>query len=60
MIVRMWRGQARRADADAYEHFPTIRVFAALPAIAGHRGAYLLERPIGEDWSSWRSLYGTR
>ena len=49
MIVRMWRGQARRANADAYEHFVTTRVFAALPAIEGHRGAYLLKRPIGEE-----------
>lgn len=46
MIVRMWRGQAKAANADAYEHFVTTRVFAELPAIAGHRGAYLLKRPL--------------
>ena len=46
MIARMWRGQAKAADADAYERFVTTKVFAELPAIAGHRGAYLLKRPI--------------
>ena len=49
MIVRMWRGQAKAANADAYEHFVTTRVFAALPAIEGHRGAYLLKRPVGDE-----------
>jgi heme-degrading monooxygenase HmoA len=49
MIVRMWRGQAKAANADAYEHFVTTRVFAELPAIAGHRGAYLLKRPVGDE-----------
>ena len=46
MIVRMWRGQAKAENADAYERFVTTKVFAELPAIAGHRGAYLLKRPI--------------
>lgn len=49
MIVRMWRGQATAANADAYERFVTTRVFAELPAIEGHRGAYLLKRRIGEE-----------
>jgi len=49
MIVRMWRGQAKAAKAEAYEHFVTARVFASLPAIAGHRGAYLPKRPVGDE-----------
>lgn len=49
MIVRMWRGQAKAANADAYERFVTSRVFAELPAIDGHRGAYLLKRPVGDE-----------
>lgn len=44
MIARMWRGQAKAANADAYERFVTTKVFAELPAIPGHRGAYLLKR----------------
>lgn len=46
MIVRMWRGQAKAANAEAYERFVTAKVFAGLPAIPGHRGAYLLKRDI--------------
>jgi heme-degrading monooxygenase HmoA len=49
MIVRMWRGRAKAANADAYQHFVTGQVFAALPAIPGHCGAYLLKRPVGEE-----------
>jgi hypothetical protein len=49
MIVRMWRGQAKAANADAYERFVTTKVFTALPAIAGHRGAYLLRRSIDKS-----------
>ena len=49
MIVRMWRGHTSAANAAAYEHFVTTKVFAELPAIEGHRGAYLLKRTIGDD-----------
>jgi heme-degrading monooxygenase HmoA len=49
MIVRMWRGRAKGANAEAYERFVTTRVFSELPAIAGHRGAYLLKRPVGDE-----------
>jgi heme-degrading monooxygenase HmoA len=46
MIVRTWRGQAKAANADAYQRFVTTKVFAHLPAIPGHRGASLLRRPV--------------
>jgi heme-degrading monooxygenase HmoA len=49
MIVRMWRGQSTVANAEAYEQFVTTRVFAGLPAIEGHRGAYLLKRAVGHE-----------
>ena len=66
MIVRMWRGQAKAENADAYERFVTTKVFAALPAISGHRGAYLLRRSIGGEvefiavtlWESLASIRG--
>ena len=67
MIVRMWRGQAKAENADAYEHFVTTKVFAELPAIAGHRGAYLLKRPTANGevefiavtlWESLASIRG--
>jgi hypothetical protein len=66
MIVRMWRGQAKAANAAAYEQFVTTRVFAGLPAIAGHRGAYLLKRAVGDEvefiaitlWDSLEAIRG--
>ena len=69
MIVRMWRGQAKAADADAYERFVTTKVFAELPAIHGHRGAYLLKRPVASEQGNevefiavtlWESLAAIR
>jgi len=68
MIVRMWRGQATAANADAYERFVTTKVFAELPAIPGHRGVYLLKRPLDNGnevefvavtlWDSLASIRG--
>jgi heme-degrading monooxygenase HmoA len=65
MIVRMWRGRARAENADAYERFVTTKVFAELPAVAGHRGAYLLKRTIGDEVefiavTLWESLASIR
>jgi hypothetical protein len=64
----MWRGQAIASNADAYEHFVTTKVFTALPAIPGHRGAYLLKRAIENGnavefvavtlWDSLASIHG--
>ena len=67
MIVRMWRGQAKAENADTYERFVTTKVFAALPVIAGHRGAYLLKRLAANGevefiavtlWESLASVHG--
>ena len=44
MIVRIWRGQATSANADAYYRHVTTTVFPALGSIPGHQGAYLLRR----------------
>jgi heme-degrading monooxygenase HmoA len=46
MIVRIWRGQASPAQADAYRLHVTGSVFPALMDIPGHRGAYLLQREV--------------
>lgn len=44
MIVRVWRGRALPADADAYErHFGT-EVLPELERLDGFRGASLLRR----------------
>lgn len=44
MIVRIWRGQVERNQADSYHHHVTGKVFLALAKIEGHLGAYLLRR----------------
>ena len=44
MIVRIWRGQATNANADAYFRQVTGAVFPSLTGLAGHRGAWLLRR----------------
>jgi heme-degrading monooxygenase HmoA len=44
MIVRIWRGQATNANADAYFRHVTGTVFPSLKGLAGHCGAWLLRR----------------
>jgi heme-degrading monooxygenase HmoA len=44
MIVRIWRGEATAANADAYVRHLTGTVFPSLRARPGHRGAHLLRR----------------
>lgn len=46
MILRMWKGRADAERADEYVEHVTKRVFPALAAIDGHRGAYLFRRAI--------------
>ncbi len=48
MIARMWRGQASLARADDYSRHATETVFPSLTGLAGHRGAYLLRREVGD------------
>jgi heme-degrading monooxygenase HmoA len=49
MIARIWRGQAKAANAHLYEEHATRRVFPALTTLPGHRGAYLLTRHADAD-----------
>jgi heme-degrading monooxygenase HmoA len=44
MIVRVWRGEAIGANADAYQLHVTGTVFPHLRNLPGHRGATLLRR----------------
>ncbi len=64
MIVRLWRGRARRETADAYQHHVTTAVFPKLDAIDGFRGARVLRREVGgrveflvmTEWASWDAI----
>jgi heme-degrading monooxygenase HmoA len=44
----MWRAQSTLEKADEYAGHATAKVFPALRAIEGHRGAYLLRHTVGD------------
>ena len=46
MILRMWKGRSTVNRASEYVQHATKKVFPALSAIEGHRGAYLLRRTV--------------
>jgi heme-degrading monooxygenase HmoA len=48
MIVRMWRGAVRAADAEAYAAYIDETGMAEYGRTAGNRGAYMLQREKGE------------
>lgn len=50
MIVRLWHGYTRPADADAYERLLQEEIFRGIAsrAIAGYHGIELFRRPVGE------------
>jgi uncharacterized protein YciI/heme-degrading monooxygenase HmoA len=43
MVLRMWRGRASAEKSGEYIDHATKKIFPALHAIEGHRGAYLLQ-----------------
>jgi uncharacterized protein YciI/heme-degrading monooxygenase HmoA len=47
MILRMWRARSTADKTSEYVQHATTKVFPALRAIEGHRGAYLLRRALG-------------
>lgn len=46
MILRMWRARATVEKSGKYVEHATKKIFPALNAIEGHRGAYLLRRAV--------------
>jgi uncharacterized protein YciI/heme-degrading monooxygenase HmoA len=48
MILRMWKARSTVEKSDEYVAHATRKVFPALRAIEGHRGAYLLRRALGD------------
>jgi uncharacterized protein len=47
MILRLWKARSAAEKAGEYVQYATTKVFPALSAIEGHRGAYLLRRTLG-------------
>jgi uncharacterized protein YciI/heme-degrading monooxygenase HmoA len=65
LIVRMWKARSTVAKASHYIEHATTRVFPALEAIDGHRGAYLLQRPVESEieivvLTLWESMGAVR
>ena len=46
LILRMWKARSTVEKSVHYIQHATTRVFPALGAIEGHRGAYLLQHPV--------------
>jgi heme-degrading monooxygenase HmoA len=46
MILRLWKAQSTVQQAEKYAEHAKQKVFPALDAIDGHRGAYLLRQAI--------------
>lgn len=65
LILRMWKARSTAEKSDQYIQHATTRVFPALEAIKGHRGAYLLQRPADGEvelvvLTLWESMEAVR
>jgi uncharacterized protein len=65
MILRLWKACSRVEKAGEYVQYATTKVFPALAAIEGHRGAYLLLRPLDDATelmvlTLWQSMEAVR
>ncbi|HXX27909.1 MAG TPA: YciI-like protein [Terriglobales bacterium] len=65
MILRLWKARSRVEKAGVYVQYATTKVFPALAAIEGHRGAYLLRRPLDDATelivlTLWQSMEAVR
>src|SRR5215472_6328545 len=64
MILRMWKARSTADQSAAYIEHATKKVFPTIRAIQGHRGEYLLRRPVQGDvelvvltlWDSMESV----
>ena len=61
MIARSWRGAVKPSDAEAYAAYIDETGMQAYAATPGNRGAWMLQRPVGElmefvTFSLWDSI----
>jgi uncharacterized protein len=64
-ILRIWRARSTVEKVDEYVQYATTKVFPALRAIEGHRGAYLLRRAVDDAvelvvLTLWESMEAVR
>lgn len=63
-LMRVWRGQTRRADADEYERYMRETGFVEYSGTEGNRGVYMTRRDIGDNtefcmvslWETWDAV----
>jgi heme-degrading monooxygenase HmoA/uncharacterized protein YciI len=65
LILRIWKARSTPEKSDHYIQHATTRVFPALEEIKGHRGAYLLQRPVDGEvelvlLTLWESMEAVR
>jgi heme-degrading monooxygenase HmoA len=65
MIVRVWRGETRAAEAEAYTSFLSETAYPDYGGVSGNRGWMLLRRPLGDSVelmlvSFWESMEALR
>jgi uncharacterized protein len=65
MILRLWKARSTAEETGKYVHYVTSKVFPALWAIEGHRGAYLLRRALDDATelvvlTLWQSMEAVR
>jgi uncharacterized protein YciI/heme-degrading monooxygenase HmoA len=65
LILRMWRARSTVENSGKYIQHATHKVFPALRAIEGHRGAYLLRRVVDDAielvvLTLWESMEAVR
>jgi heme-degrading monooxygenase HmoA len=64
-ILRLWRARSTVECAGDYVRYATTKVFPALRALEGHRGAYLLRRAVDDAvelvvLTLWESMEAVR
>ncbi len=65
MVLRMWKARSTVGNEHQYVEHATTKVFPALRAIEGHRGAYLLRRALDDAtefvvFTLWESMAAVR
>ena len=65
MIARLWRGWARREDAEAYQSHLVPELLPGLSKAKGFLGSHLLRRQVGDEVEFvtiifWESLDAVR
>jgi len=64
MIMRMWHGWTKAADAEEYDRMLRTEILPGIHHIRGYRGCWVLRRAAGDEvefvtittWDSWEAI----